>query len=167
MLTSAWQHRRFASIHPFRDGNGRTARALASWELYRRGFDSLHIFTVDDVLLEKRSVYYAQLDNARTPGGVSDWIEYIADVTAEGLERANKRLNALAATEITTSHLSETQQKLLRLLSSGGPTSIAQMTKALRISRQGLYKALTPLLENKTIQKTGTRRSRRYFIRHA
>ena len=28
--------------------NGRTGRALALWELYRRGFDSHHIFSVDE-----------------------------------------------------------------------------------------------------------------------
>ncbi|MBI4178671.1 Fic family protein [bacterium] len=164
VITSALAHLQMATIHPFRDGNGRTARALASWELYRRGHDSLHIFTVDDILLEKRSLYYSQLDNARTPDGLGDWIEYIADVTADGLERAEKRLQALAASEVTTSQLSETQQKLLRLLSFDGPASIARMTQALRISRQGLYKALTPLLESKSVQKTGTRRSRKYFV---
>lgn len=164
VITSALAHLEIAAIHPFRDGNGRTARALASWELYRRGFDSLHIFTVDDVLLEKRGLYYAQLDNARTPGGVGDWIEYIADVTAEGLERANKRLQTLATTQMTTSQLSETQQKLLRLLSAGGAASVARLTKALRISRQGLYKALNPLLESKAVRKTGTRRSRKYDV---
>jgi len=41
-------HCRFEAIHPFADGNGRTGRALALWELYRRGFDSHHIFAVDE-----------------------------------------------------------------------------------------------------------------------
>jgi Fic family protein len=35
VLTSAILHHRFESIHPFADGNGRTGRALALWELYR------------------------------------------------------------------------------------------------------------------------------------
>jgi len=37
VLSSAILHHRFESIHPFADGNGRTGRALALWELYRRG----------------------------------------------------------------------------------------------------------------------------------
>ena len=39
VLSSAIVHYRFEAIHPFADGNGRTGRALALWELYRRGFD--------------------------------------------------------------------------------------------------------------------------------
>jgi Fic family protein len=37
VLSTAIVHHRFESIHPFADGNGRTGRALALWELYRRG----------------------------------------------------------------------------------------------------------------------------------
>jgi len=46
VLSSAILHYRFEAIHPFADGNGRTGRALALWELYRRGFDSHPVDTV-------------------------------------------------------------------------------------------------------------------------
>jgi Fic family protein len=48
VLSSAILHYQFEWIHPFADGNGRTGRALALWELYRRGFDTHHIFSVDE-----------------------------------------------------------------------------------------------------------------------
>ncbi|MEI8291013.1 MAG: Fic family protein, partial [Verrucomicrobiota bacterium] len=48
VLSSTIVHYRFEAIHPFADGNGRTGRALALWELYRRGFDTHHIFSVDE-----------------------------------------------------------------------------------------------------------------------
>jgi len=35
VLSSAILHYRFEAIHPFADGNGRTGRALALWELYQ------------------------------------------------------------------------------------------------------------------------------------
>ena len=47
VISSAILHYRFEAIHPFADGNGRTGRALALWELYRRGFDTHQIFSVD------------------------------------------------------------------------------------------------------------------------
>lgn len=37
-VSAAWLHVALAAIHPFRDGNGRTARVLASLAMYRGGF---------------------------------------------------------------------------------------------------------------------------------
>ncbi len=37
-LSAAWVHIAFAAVHPFRNGNGRTARVLASSAMYRGGF---------------------------------------------------------------------------------------------------------------------------------
>lgn len=37
-IGAAWFHVAFAAIHPFRDGNGRTARVLASLVMFRGGF---------------------------------------------------------------------------------------------------------------------------------
>lgn len=37
-VAAAWIHIAFAAIHPFRDGNGRTARILSSLVMYRCGF---------------------------------------------------------------------------------------------------------------------------------
>ena len=42
-VESAWLHHRFAQIHPFQDGNGRVARALASLVLLRAGWFPLVI----------------------------------------------------------------------------------------------------------------------------
>ena len=68
VLSSAIVHYRFEAIHPFADGNGRTGRALALWELYRRGFDTHHIFSVDEFYWENRPRYYAALDAVRREG---------------------------------------------------------------------------------------------------
>src|SRR5437016_13194152 len=48
VLSWAIIHHRFEVIHPFADGNGRAGRMLALWELYRRRFDTHHIFSIDD-----------------------------------------------------------------------------------------------------------------------
>jgi hypothetical protein len=68
VLSSAIVHYRFEAIHPFADGNGRTGRALALWELYRRGFDTHHIFSVDEFYWENRPRYYAALDACAARG---------------------------------------------------------------------------------------------------
>lgn len=84
VITSAVVHYRFEDIHPFADGNGRVGRMLALWELYRRGFDTNHIFSVDEYFWEARPRYYAALDEVRLlHGDLSRWLEYCA----EGLQR--------------------------------------------------------------------------------
>jgi len=45
-------------VHPFVDGNGRTARALASLVLFRRGFDTKRFFALDDYYDSDRPGYY-------------------------------------------------------------------------------------------------------------
>ena len=39
---------RFVSIHPFGDGNGRTARALATTELWRAGYDMRGFLSLEE-----------------------------------------------------------------------------------------------------------------------
>ena len=65
ILSSAIVHHQFETIHPFADGNGRAGRMLSLWELYRRGFDNHHIFSIDEFYWEDRPRYYAALENVQ------------------------------------------------------------------------------------------------------
>ena len=79
VITAAILHFRMVDIHPFRDGNGRIARASSTWELYREGFDTLHIFALDEVLQEHRPLYIKNLQRVQIEGwGLGGWIEFIA-----------------------------------------------------------------------------------------
>lgn len=44
LVKAAWLHHAFTQIHPFEDGNGRVARALASLELIRAGLPPLTVY---------------------------------------------------------------------------------------------------------------------------
>jgi len=88
VVASAILHYRFEFIHPFGDGNGRVGRLLATWELFRRQFDTHHIFAVDEILLEDRQGYYRALERTqRNEPDLTEWIEYIAEVINETLRR--------------------------------------------------------------------------------
>src|SRR2546426_3121546 len=98
VLSSAIVHYRFEAIHPFADGNGRTGRALALWELYRRGFDSHHIFSVDEYYWEDRPRYYAALQAVRQQGeDLTSWLEYCAEGLQQTMERVWHRVQQLSA----------------------------------------------------------------------
>jgi Fic family protein len=79
VISSAVLHYRFEWIHPFGDGNGRVGRALAAWELYRRHFDTHHIFSIEEVLWDQRENYYAALATAQKDPrqDLTLWIEFI------------------------------------------------------------------------------------------
>ena len=139
VLSSAVLHYRFEAIHPFADGNGRTGRALALWELYRRGFDSHHIFSVDEFYWADRPRYYAALEAVEHAGGdLTSWLEYAAEGLQATLERVWLRMQHLAAgargRKLT---LRPRQERLLTLLRERGPLAPAAIWEAMSISKQG------------------------------
>ncbi|WP_022657356.1 Fic family protein [Desulfovibrio desulfuricans] len=67
-------HADFVNIHPFVDGNGRTARLLMNLELMRAGFP------VVIVPVEERSVYYANLDTVAVKGDYAPFVEQVCDL---------------------------------------------------------------------------------------
>lgn len=57
-LDSAWLHLALAAIHPFEDGNGRTARVLASLGMYRGGFKKKEFTSLEEWWGRHLSEYY-------------------------------------------------------------------------------------------------------------
>jgi fido (protein-threonine AMPylation protein) len=69
-------HHEFTRIHPFRDGNGRTARALMTLILRREGFE-YEVLVLQKILDEDRDRYIAALHSADM-GNLTEWIVYLA-----------------------------------------------------------------------------------------
>jgi len=61
-VAAAWVHVALAAIHPFRDGNGRTARVLASLTMYRGGFRHPEFTNLEEWWGRKTADYYAAFD---------------------------------------------------------------------------------------------------------
>lgn len=166
VLSSAILHHRFEAIHPFADGNGRTGRALALWELYRRGFDSHHIFAVDEFYWEDRPRYYAALNAVDRAGGdLTSWLEYCAEGLQQTLERVWDRMGQLAlSTAREPLVLRPRQEQLLKLLSRGGGMTPAAIREALSVSKQGALDLLRPLVQAGLVKRIGTLKSGRYIL---
>jgi Fic family protein len=165
VLSSAILHYRFEDIHPFADGNGRTGRALALWELYRRGFDTHHLFSVDEYYWEDRPRYYAALDSARRSGeDLSDWLEYCAEGLRQTLERVWLRVQLFQGKSRQKLVLRPRQEKLLQLLRDHGTLAPAELWDALGVSKQGALDLLRPLVTAGLVAKVGNRKTGRYAL---
>lgn len=166
IFSSAILHLRFVEIHPFRDGNGRVGRALSTWQLYRMGFDTLHIFALDEVLLENRALYIKALQRVQVEGhDLGEWIEFNAEAVLETLERVQGRVQALGVKGEPPVSLTLRQEKLLRLFRERGPLGIREISRALRVTSPGAHYALKPLLKQGVIQIFGAHKTTRYALR--
>lgn len=166
VISSSILHYRFEAIHPFADGNGRTGRALALWELYRRGFDTHHIFSVDEYYWEDRPGYYRQLDNVRKAGeDLTGWLEYCTEGLRQTLEHVWLRIQTLNRNPSEKLFLRPLQEDLLRLLRERGSMAPREIWHALAISRQGAMNLLNPLLEAGLVEKLGGKKSGRYTLK--
>jgi Fic family protein len=77
-------HYQFVTIHPFYDGNGRTARALATWILYRGGYDLGRFYALEEFYAQDLDGYYEALVThphhnyyeGRNTADVTPWLAY-------------------------------------------------------------------------------------------
>lgn len=165
-LSSAIVHYRFEAIHPFTDGNGRTGRALALWELYRRGFDTNHIFSVDEFYWADRHRYYKALQAVRpADDDLTGWLEYTAEGLEETLGKVWKRIQRFSAQAGAPKlKLRPRQEQLLQALSERGSLLPAEIREIIGVSKQGAMDLLKPLLEAGLVIREGTRKSGRYRL---
>jgi Fic family protein len=96
-------HLNIIAIHPFNDGNGRTARVLAAMELVRDGVRSPELISIEAYLRRNRDEY---IDALRTTIGptydpdnhpVTEWLDYYSRISLDRLEARNRVLDALPA----------------------------------------------------------------------
>ena len=165
-LSSAIVHHQFETIHPFADGNGRAGRMLSLWELYRRGFDNHHIFSIDEFYWEDRSRYYAALENVRTEeGDLTSWLEYSAEGLRITLEHVWARIQKLTARSGRAKLvLRPKQEQLLYLLREHKAMTPRQIWDGVGISKQGAIDLLRPLIKAGLVRRVGTKKTGRYVL---
>jgi cell filamentation protein, protein adenylyltransferase len=167
ILSSAIVHHWFETIHPFADGNGRAGRMLSLWELYRRGFDNHHIFSIDEFYWEDRPSYYSALERVQQQNGdLTNWIEYSATGLRLTLERAWSRIQKLTARSGKAKLvLRPKQEQLLHLLRERKALTPREIWDGLGISKQGALDLLRPLIKAGLVRRIGTKKSGRYVLK--
>lgn len=86
IIVAALLHAEFVKIHPFIDGNGRTARLLMNFEVMKNGYPPIIIKT------EQRHSYYEALDKGAMTG---DYTDFVKIVTKQAEEMMNLYLKLI------------------------------------------------------------------------
>lgn len=93
-------HLEFVAIHPFSDGNGRTARALARLLLTRAGYGFGGLVSLDGQLDQERSTYFAAIANTTgrryEPGyDATPFVDYFLGAALRSADRVLARMRGL------------------------------------------------------------------------
>ncbi|CAN5531365.1 hypothetical protein BH20CHL7_BH20CHL7_07140 [soil metagenome] len=103
LVRSALLHLNVIAIHPFTDGNGRTARILAAMELIRDGVRSPELISIEAYLRRNRDEYIEALRTTLGPSydpynhPFTEWLGYYTRISLDRLEARNRILDALPA----------------------------------------------------------------------
>lgn len=156
-------------IHPFLDGNGRSARLLSTLCLYRSGYDFKKLFTSSEYYDRNRQDYYNALQSVRNNNmDMTSWLEYFC----KGLETQLREVKSKGTQAIQLEHLSidyklsERQKQLLgHLFEREGDFSIQDYEKLLPgISKRSLQRDLSDLLSKGLIIQKGLKKGSRYSL---
>ena len=166
IIISSIAHHRLVSIHSFSDGNGRLARVLAIWILYGRGFDTHHLFSLDEYFENDRQKYYQKIQQARDlDDELTYWLEYVAQGISEILQQTKDRIISLKTKSVSSKILlTKRQEDLLRFLCDKGRVRTADIERAFKFSRARLNQILKPLVEAGLVQREGYTRATSYRL---
>jgi Fic family protein len=154
-------------IHPFCDGNGRTARLLSTLCLYRKGYDFKKLFTLSEYYDRNRPAYYAAIKSARQNGlELSPWLEYFVEGLAAQLQeiQASGELAIKKTGLIQRYGLSARQSAAIaQALAKGGLTIQEFQSLSPGISRRTLQRDLKELVQKGLLVQEGS--TNRLFYR--
>ena len=142
----------FVHIHPFLDGNGRTARVLCSLILYLNGYDFKRLFSLSEYYDTDRRKYYDAIQSVReNEMDMTTWLEYftgglssqLAEVKTKG-EKAIKR--DVLIEKAKGLNVNERQQKILLHFLDVNQSSVEEMRKELNLVRRTVQRDLSKMV---------------------
>lgn len=173
VLRAAQAHLWFVTIHPFDDGNGRIARAIADWALARSENSPQRFYSMSAQIRQERNDYYNILE--RTQKGtldITEWMTWFLDC----LDRA------IAGTETTLADvfrkvrfwekaaridINERQRLMIKKLLDGfeGKLTSTKWAKLTKSSQDTAYRDIQALIEQGLLIKdAGGGRSTSYSL---
>lgn len=174
VLVSGIVQYEIARIHPFIDGNGRVARALATLVLYQGGYDIRRFFSLEEYYDSHAPGYYTALQSvARANGDMTVWLEYFVEGLAIELNRIKEKINRLSADIQLKEHmggkqlfLSERQIKIIEHARSLGYIQNKMFTQLFpMVSEDTILRELHDLIKNGILMKKGKTKGAKYVLK--
>ena len=163
---------KFVEIHPFLDGNGRTARVLCTLLLYKNGYDFKRLFSLSEFYDKDRRRYYEAIRSVKENDmDLTRWLEYFVEglktqmleVKAKG-ELAIKKEVVLEKAEKLD--LNERQLKAVRYVIERGKISISAFKSLVpEVSEKTLYRDLQDLVGRGLLKEVGEKKGRIYVLK--
>ncbi len=96
VVKSALAHLWFVSIHPFDDGNGRIARAIADNQLARADRTSQRFYSMSAQIMKSKKEYYDILESTQKGSmDISQWLVWYFERLTDALEITDKTLSKI------------------------------------------------------------------------
>jgi Fic family protein len=100
-IVAAIAHYQFATIHPYFDGNGRTARLLTTMILHLGGYDLKGLYSLEEYYAKNLQAYYDAISVGdhhnyyfgRAESNITNWVEYFTDGAATSFENVLKHMS--------------------------------------------------------------------------
>lgn len=174
VLKAGMAHYEVVRVHPFLDGNGRVARAVATLVLTKAGYDIKRFFSLEEHYDREPVAYYDALQAVGRSGGVlTPWLEYFSEGLAIELTRIKEKVKSLS-TDLKLKKslggqqmsLTERQIKIVEFVQENGFLQNKAFFELFpMISEDTVLRELKDLIKKGILKKEGTTKGVRYMLR--
>ena len=174
IFRAAITHYQLVYIHPFIEGNGRTARALATLVMYTTGYDFKRFFSLEQYFDKDVKAYYDALLSVQQNQNhdMTYWLEYFCYGLALEIERIKDQVLRLSKDLKLKKELgqqvalSERQIIILELLQNQGSVTSQDAQKILpNVSVDTILRDMKDLIEKGVIEKHGVTKGVTYSLK--
>ena len=173
VIRAAITHYQLVNIHPFIEGNGRTARAMATLVLYVSRYDFKKFFSLEQYFDADVSRYYQALLSVQQSGNqdMTYWLEYFGYGLAIEVDKVKSQVMKLSKDLKLKEQLgrqislSERQIILLEILQHQGEITSEEAQQALpNVSTDTILRDIKDLIKKGVIEKRGVTKGVRYVL---
>lgn len=173
LLIAGLAHVWFVTIHPFDDGNGRIARAIADMALARSEKTGQRFYSMSAQIRRQHKGYYDMLEwTQKGDLDVTRWQQWFLNCLGRAIDGAQETLGAVLYKarfweRFAKEALNERQIKVLNRLLDGfeGKLTTSKWAKLAKCSQDTAYRDILNLIERGALQKDpGGGRSTSYSL---